>query len=54
MFTTWRKMLGLLKAGLDLTPLITHQLPYDRFEEGFQAMKSGQSGKVVLDWSKIG
>ena len=54
MFTTWRKMLGLLKAGLDLTPLITHQLPYDRFEEGFEAMRSGQSGKVVLDWSKIG
>jgi threonine 3-dehydrogenase len=52
MFTTWRKMLGLLKAGLDLTPLITHTLPYDRYREGFEAMKSGQSGKVVLDWDK--
>ncbi|MBX9709100.1 MAG: L-threonine 3-dehydrogenase [Caulobacteraceae bacterium] len=52
MFTTWRKMLGLLKAGLDLTPLITHVLPYDRYAEGFEAMKSGQSGKVVLDWDK--
>lgn len=52
MFTTWRKMLGLLKAGLDLTPLITHTLPYDRYAEGFEAMRSGQSGKVVLDWDK--
>jgi threonine 3-dehydrogenase len=51
MFDTWRKMLGLLKAGLDLQPLITHQLPYDRFREGFEAMKSGQSGKVVLSWT---
>ena len=52
MFTTWRKMLGLLKAGLDLTPLITHQMGYERFEEGFEAMRSGQSGKVVLNWDK--
>lgn len=52
MFTTWRKMLGLLKAGLDLTPLITHQYPYDQFREGFEVMKAGQSGKVVLDWEK--
>lgn len=50
MFTTWRKMLGLLKAGLDLQPLITHQLHYSEFREGFEAMKSGQSGKVVLNW----
>ena len=52
MFTTWRKMLGLLKAGLDLTPLITHRLPFTDFEQGFEAMKSGKSGKVVLDWDK--
>jgi threonine 3-dehydrogenase len=52
MFTTWRKMLGLLKAGLDLTPLITHQMSYQRYQEGFEAMRSGQSGKVVLDWDK--
>ena len=50
MFTTWRKMLGLLKAGLDLQPLITHQLHYSEFREGFEAMKSGQSGKVILNW----
>ncbi|WWT56057.1 L-threonine 3-dehydrogenase [Brevundimonas olei] len=51
MFTTWRKMLGLLKAGLDLSPLITHQMPYQDFEGGFEAMKSGKSGKVVLNWA---
>ena len=51
MFTTWRKMLGLLKAGLDLTPLITHQMSYQDFEAGFEAMKSGKSGKVVLNWA---
>ena len=50
MFTTWRKMLGLLKAGLDLSPLITHRLPIDDFEAGFAAMRSGEAGKVVMDW----
>ena len=45
-------MLGLLKAGLDLSPLITHRLGYADYREGFEAMKSGQSGKVVLDWDK--
>ena len=44
-------MLGLLKAGLDLTPLITHRLPYERYAEGFEAMRSGQSGKVILSWA---
>ena len=51
MFGTWRKMLGLLRGGLDLTPLITHRLPASEFQAGFRAMRSGQSGKVVLDWS---
>ncbi len=51
MFATWSKMFGLIKAGLNLEPLITHRLPAERFEEGFEAMRSGRSGKVVLDWS---
>ncbi len=51
MFATWRKMFGLIRGGLDLSPLITHRLPARAFEEGFEAMASGQSGKVVLDWS---
>jgi threonine 3-dehydrogenase len=50
MFETWRKMFGLIKGGLDLEPLITHRLPVDRFQDGFDAMRSGQSGKVVLQW----
>lgn len=50
MFETWYKMIGLVQAGLDLTPLITHRLPVGRFAEGFAAMKAGEAGKVVLDW----
>ncbi len=50
MFATWRKMLGLIHSGLDLDPLITHRLPYTEFQAGFEAMGSGQSGKVILNW----
>jgi len=50
MFGTWRKMLGMVHSGLDMTPLITHRLPASRFQAGFDAMRSGQSGKVVLSW----
>ena len=51
MFETWHKMLAMLQSGLDIRPVITHRFPIDRFEEGFQAMRSGTSGKVVLDWT---
>ncbi|WP_439546386.1 L-threonine 3-dehydrogenase [Sandarakinorhabdus sp.] len=51
MFETWRKMLGVIESGLDLEPLITHRLRHDQFATGFETMASGQSGKVVLDWS---
>jgi threonine 3-dehydrogenase len=50
MFGTWRKMLGLLRGGLDVSPLITHRFPASSFQAGFDAMRSGSSGKVVLDW----
>jgi threonine 3-dehydrogenase len=50
MFGTWRKMFGLLRNGLDLEPLITHRLPASEFAIGFELMRTGQSGKVVLDW----
>jgi threonine 3-dehydrogenase len=50
MFETWYKMSGLLESGLDLTPIVTHELPVARFQEGFDLMRSGASGKVVLDW----
>lgn len=50
MFETWYKMSSLIQSGLDLTPMITHHFPVDEFEQGFQTMLSGQSGKVILDW----
>ena len=51
MFETWYKMSSLLQAGLSLEPLITHRFPVEAFEEGFAIMRSGKSGKVVLEWS---
>ena len=50
MFGTWRKMLGLIHGGLDMTPLITHRLPFREYQAGFDATRSGLSGKVVLNW----
>jgi threonine 3-dehydrogenase len=50
MFGTWRKMLGLIRNGLDVTPLITHHFAAADFQQGFDAMRSGTSGKVILDW----
>lgn len=50
MFETWYKMAALLQSGLDLSPIITHQFPIDAFQQGFDTMRSGQSGKVILNW----
>jgi threonine 3-dehydrogenase len=50
MFETWYKMVALIQSGLDITPIITHHYPVEAFEDGFAAMLSGQSGKVILDW----
>ncbi len=50
-FETWYKMTSMLQSGLEISPILTHHFPVDRFEEGFQVMRSGQSGKVVLDWN---
>ncbi len=52
MYETWYKMTVMLESGLDIKPVITHRYHFTEFEKGFGAMKSGQSGKVVLDWSK--
>lgn len=49
-FETWYKMIAMLQNGLDVSRVITHEFPVDEFEAGFAAMKSGSSGKVVLDW----
>jgi len=51
MFETWYKMAAMLQSGLDVTPIITHRLPIAEFREGFEIMRSGQSGKVILDWA---
>lgn len=49
-FETWYKMIAMLQNGLDVSGVITHRFAYTDYAEGFAAMKSGQSGKVVLDW----
>jgi threonine 3-dehydrogenase len=51
MYETWYKMSVFIESGLDLTPIITHRLPIDEFQQGFDAMESGQAGKVVLNWT---
>ncbi len=51
MFETWYKMASLIQSGLDLSPMITHTYPVAQFQEGFDMMRSGQSGKVILDWT---
>jgi threonine 3-dehydrogenase len=50
MFETWYKMIALIQGGLDLTPMITHRFDVKDYLEGFRAMGSGKSGKVVLSW----
>ncbi len=50
MFETWYKMASLIQSGLDLSPIITHHFPIDDFQKGFDAMLSGNSGKVILNW----
>jgi threonine 3-dehydrogenase len=52
MYETWYKMTVMIQGGLDITPVITHRFHYSEFEKGFEVMRSGQSGKVVLDWSQ--
>jgi threonine 3-dehydrogenase len=50
MYETWYKMIALVQSGLDVSGLITHRIGIDDFEQGFAAMISGESGKVVMDW----
>ena len=51
MYETWYKMTVMLHGGLDIEPVITHRFPYTEYEQGFAAMRSGESGKVVLTWA---
>ena len=50
MYETWYKMTVMLESGLDISPVITHRLSWGDYEQGFDAMKTGNTGKVVLDW----
>ncbi len=50
MYETWYKMTVMLQSGLDISPIITHRYGFRDFEKGFAAMKSGESGKVILTW----
>jgi threonine 3-dehydrogenase len=50
MYETWYKMTVMLESGLDIRGVITHRFHYTEYEKGFAAVKSGNSGKVLLDW----
>jgi threonine 3-dehydrogenase len=51
MFETWYKMASMLQSGLDISPIITHHFDIADYEQAFQLMESGQSGKVILNWA---
>ena len=53
MFETWYKMNAMLQGGLDISPIITHKFDVKDYIEGFETMNSGNSGKVILDWTNI-
>ncbi|MGA7340686.1 MAG: L-threonine 3-dehydrogenase [Terracidiphilus sp.] len=53
MYETWYKMSVMLESGVDISPVITHRFAYSDFQKGFDAMISGQTGKVVLDWTSL-
>jgi len=50
MYETWYKMEQMILSGLDISPVITHHLPIDEFQKGFEIMEEGNCGKVILDW----
>ncbi len=52
MYETWYKMTSMIQTGLDIRPLITHHYHYTEFAEAFAVMRSGQSGKVILNWAE--
>jgi threonine 3-dehydrogenase len=52
MYETWYKMTVMIQSGLDIDPVITHRFHYTDFQKGFDAMRSGNSGKVVLTWKE--
>ncbi len=50
MYETWYKMTALIQSGLDISPVITHRLPFTEFQNAFDVMRSGKSGKIILSW----
>lgn len=52
MFETWYTMASLIQSGLDLSPIFTHHYSVDDFQKGFDVMRLGKSGKVILNWEK--
>ena len=54
MYETWYKMTVMIQSGLNVEPVITHRFHHSEFEKAFEIMRSGQSGKIVLDWSDAG
>jgi threonine 3-dehydrogenase len=53
MYESWYKMTVLLQSGLDIRPVITHRFGFREFEEAFRVMRSGSSGKVILNWEEL-
>ena len=53
MYETWYKMTVMLESGLDISPVITHRFAYADFQQCFDAMHSGRTGKVLLDWRNV-
>ncbi|MGE0753903.1 MAG: L-threonine 3-dehydrogenase [Alphaproteobacteria bacterium] len=51
MFETWYKLQAMIQSGMNIEPVITHRMGYQDFQEGFDVMRSGKSGKVILDWN---
>lgn len=52
MYETWYKMSVMVENGLDISPVITHRLPFTEYRQGFEAMKAGKASKVVLNWEE--
>jgi threonine 3-dehydrogenase len=50
---TWYKLTSMIQSGMDIAPVITHRYSYKDFQKGFDVMRSGNSGKVILDWSEL-
>lgn len=53
MYETWYKQSCLIQSGMDITPVITHRYPYHEFQQAFDVMDSGDSGKIILDWRNL-